>query len=175
MARCRCASLILVALIAASALAQAPSPEVGNAVLLAGSSVRMDRDSVVVSGDLVANNAGSTLSLDQGVSTPTGFALKANSVRIKPENGVLFGKGIQVLTELPEVLPQNAKQSLEQFSKAIQVTAKEGAAAAAEGEGVKVTIPKGKSGSVLVKPAQGRWDLRQAIEVRVKVRNTGQT
>ncbi len=96
-----------------------------------------------------------------------------NTVRIKLDDGMLFGEGFTVLTEMPPVIPQDAKQVREKFAKTVQVEGKEGAAAAGEGEGVKVTIPKGKGGSITLKPVHGRWDLREALEVRVKVKNTG--
>jgi hypothetical protein len=87
------AALLLV--VAAGAIAQQPPdppplpPAVGNAVLLATNSIQIDRDCVVTRGDLVVNNASTSpilgekdLSIDQGVKTPAGFALKANSVDI---------------------------------------------------------------------------------------------
>jgi hypothetical protein len=62
---------------------------VGNAVLLATNSIQVDKNAVVTRGDLVVNNASTApvlgerdLSLDQGVKTPAGFALKANSIDI---------------------------------------------------------------------------------------------
>ena len=97
-----------------------------------------------------------------------------NTVHVKPVEGMMFGKGITVLTDTPQMLPQNDEQAQEQFSKTVQVAAKEGTTAAAEGEGVKVTIPKGLGGSITLKPAVGRWDLRQALEVRVKLKNTSE-
>ncbi|HJW94052.1 MAG TPA: Ig-like domain-containing protein [Thermoanaerobaculia bacterium] len=78
-------------LLASLALAQpAPlPPAVGNAVLLATNSIQVDRNVHVVSGDLVVNAAPTSpilgeqqLSIDQGVTTPAGFALKANAVDI---------------------------------------------------------------------------------------------
>lgn len=60
-----------------------PPPELGDAVLLATNSVQIDRDVVVTRGDLVVNNAGAgALSIAQGVTTPAGYSLKANSVVI---------------------------------------------------------------------------------------------
>src|SRR5258705_1310745 len=78
---------------ARAALANRPAPplppEVGNAVLLATNSIQVDRDVIVTRGDLVVNNASTgpvlgerDLSLDQGVQTPAGYALKANSIDI---------------------------------------------------------------------------------------------
>jgi len=60
---------------------------VGNAVFIAKNSIQMDRDTVVVSGDIIVNNSTSgpvlgeaALSLDRGVTTPAGFKLAATSV-----------------------------------------------------------------------------------------------
>ena len=89
--------VIAIALVAAGQ-AQT-SPEVGNAVLLATNSIQIDRDTVVASGDCVVNVASTTailgendLSLDQGVTTPAGFALKANSVDI--DGGAIVGGNV---------------------------------------------------------------------------------
>lgn len=64
-------------------------PAVGNAVLLATNSIQVDRDVVVTRGDLIVNAAATSpilgekqLSLDQGVQTPAGFAVKANEIDI---------------------------------------------------------------------------------------------
>ena len=64
-------------------------PAVGNAVLLATNSIQVDRDVVVTRGDLVVNNVATSpilgerqLSLDTGVQTPAGFAVKANEIDI---------------------------------------------------------------------------------------------
>lgn len=87
----RARSLILfVALLCTPILfAQRPqvSPGVGNAVLLATNSIQIDRSAVVVSGDVIVNNAASgpvlgekALSLDQSAITPAGYKLAATSV-----------------------------------------------------------------------------------------------
>ena len=97
----RIASVALaVLLFAFNSVAQAPfPPEVGNAVLLATNSIQIDRDCVVVSGDLIVNAASTTpilgeqdLSLDPNVTTPAGFALKANSVDI--DSGAVVGGSV---------------------------------------------------------------------------------
>ena len=84
MARTLVSFLFAAALLSPSVLAQQPppSPEVGNAVLVATHSMQIDRDVTVTRGDLVVNDAGGVLSLDQGVHTPAGFAVKADSVRL---------------------------------------------------------------------------------------------
>jgi Bacterial Ig domain len=63
------------------------SPGVGNAVLLAKNSIQIDQSAVVVSGDVIVNNATSgpvlgelALSLDRLVTTPAGYKLAATSV-----------------------------------------------------------------------------------------------
>ena len=65
------------------------SPGVGNAVLLARNSIQIDQAAVVVSGDVIVNNATTgpflgelALSLDHSVTTPAGYKLAATSVDI---------------------------------------------------------------------------------------------
>lgn len=72
---------------ASSGLAQQVSPGVGNAVLLAKNSIQIDQSAVVVSGDVIVNNATAgpvlgelALSLDRSVTTPAGYKLAATSV-----------------------------------------------------------------------------------------------
>lgn len=100
----RVLSLAAAVLTALAAAAQGPPPplppEVGNAVLLATNSIQVGRDTVVVSGDLVVNDASPgpilgelELSLDQGVSTPAGFALEANGVDI--DSGATIGGDVR--------------------------------------------------------------------------------
>jgi Bacterial Ig domain len=92
-----CASLLC----ATVALAQRPqpSPGVGNAVLLATNSVQIDRDSAVLSGDVVVNNATSgpvlgeaALSLDRNVTTPAGYKLAATSIDL--DQGAVAGGNV---------------------------------------------------------------------------------
>lgn len=80
-----------------------------------------------------------------------------NSVRIQPQDGNLLGHGVPVEADK-------------------QIVAKDGAQASLAGEVLTVSFPTGKGGqSVAFKPPMGRWDLRQAVEVRVVVKNTGAT
>jgi hypothetical protein len=65
------------------------SPGVGNAVLLATNSIQLDNAVVIVSGDVIVNNAASgpvlgekALSLDNAVKTPAGYKLAATSIDI---------------------------------------------------------------------------------------------
>jgi hypothetical protein len=96
--------LVAAALLSPELVAQQPPPplppEVGNAVLLATHSIQVDRDVVVTRGDLVVNDASlgpwlgeRELSLDQGVRTPAGFAVKANGVDI--DAGAVVGGDVR--------------------------------------------------------------------------------
>jgi hypothetical protein len=81
-------SLFLFAtLVCVSSVIAQQSPGVGNAVLLATNSIQLDNAVVVVSGDLIVNNATSgpllgaqALSLGNSVTTPAGYKLAATSV-----------------------------------------------------------------------------------------------
>jgi Bacterial Ig domain len=80
---------LFAALFCASAIAQ-QSPGVGNAVLLATNSIEINQSSVVVSGDVIVNNATtgpilgrSALTLDRSVTTPAGYKLAATSVDLE--------------------------------------------------------------------------------------------
>jgi beta-glucanase (GH16 family) len=80
------------------------------------------------------------------------------SLRIPPKNGFLLGPGAAL----------DAKTQIE--AQGTQ------AAAAADGQSLEVVFPDAKGEqSVAVKPPVGRWDLRNATEVRVKLKNEGQT
>jgi len=79
--------LLATLICASSGLAQQVSPGVGNAVLLAKNSIQIDQSAVVVSGDVIVNNATAgpvlgelALSLDRSVTTPAGYKLAATSV-----------------------------------------------------------------------------------------------
>ena len=131
------AGFLFVAAFAAHGVAQQPPPlppAVGNAVLLATNSIQVDRNVVVTRGDLVVNNASAgpvlgekDLSLDAGVKTPAGFALKANSIDVDggavvdgdvyfnllQNNGAINGAintplSLPVIATLPELPPFQA-------------------------------------------------------------------
>jgi len=89
----RFASVLTGVFVALSVFAQQPPPPlppaVGNAVLLATNSIQVDRDTVVTRGDLVVNNAGGRLTIDQNFRLPAGFALKADSVSIARGSAVV--------------------------------------------------------------------------------------
>jgi hypothetical protein len=72
------------------------SPGVGSAVLLATNSIQLSNGVVIVSGDIIVNNATSgpvlgekALSLDNGVKTPAGYKLAATSIDI--DNSAVVG------------------------------------------------------------------------------------
>ncbi|HSP16685.1 MAG TPA: Ig-like domain-containing protein [Thermoanaerobaculia bacterium] len=67
----------------------------GNAVLLATNSIQIDRDFVIVSGDVIVNNAtagpllgDAALSLDRSGLTPAGYKLTATSIHINRDTAV---------------------------------------------------------------------------------------
>lgn len=78
-----------------------------------------------------------------------------NAIRTKPKNGFLLGGGVTV-------------------DAAKQIDPKNKAEATLDGQGLKVAFT-GKGQFVAFKPVVGRWDLREALEVHVKVKNVGST
>ena len=84
--------------------------------------------------------------------------INASTLRVQPENGVLLGAGIKI----------DADKQLE---------AKGGAKAALTADGsLQVDFAGGpKSESVFFKPALGSWELTNAAQVRLKIKNTGHT
>lgn len=85
----RALCLIAAFVFVSAAFAQRPqqSPGVGNAVLLANNSIQIDRDCVIVSGDVIVNDATAgpvlgeqALSLDRNVTTPAGYKVAATSI-----------------------------------------------------------------------------------------------
>lgn len=74
-----------------------PSPGVGNAVLLATNSIQMDHDCVVLSGDVIVNDATAgavlgeaALSLDKNTTTPAGYKIAGASIDLD-QNAVVSG------------------------------------------------------------------------------------
>jgi hypothetical protein len=59
-------------------------PFSGNAVLFATNSISIQDSSRILSGSIIVNNANGRLVLGVGSTSPTGFALKADSVAILP-------------------------------------------------------------------------------------------
>lgn len=83
-----------------------------------------------------------------------------NSVRVKPVNGFLMGGGA-VVDAATQLVSKNAQASLQ---------------GAGNQQGVRIALPAGKNEqSVSLKPAIGRWDLRDYLEVRVTLRHEGQS
>jgi beta-glucanase (GH16 family) len=79
-----------------------------------------------------------------------------SSIRIKPANSVLFGPGGESDANL-QILANGTKAWL-------------------LGRSVRIIFPEVKGGqSVELRPVVGRWDLRNATEVRVGMRNPGRT
>jgi beta-glucanase (GH16 family) len=74
-----------------------------------------------------------------------------DDVRIEPPHGILLGHGMR--------LP------------ASQV-ATQGVQASVTGESIQMTLTSAE-GTLLFRPAAGRWDLRHSLEVRVTLRNAG--
>jgi beta-glucanase (GH16 family) len=82
-----------------------------------------------------------------------------NSIRITPQNGFLMG-GEVALDAAKQISAKGAQTSL----------ALDGGQPV-----IKAVLPAGQGErTVVVKPAQGRWDLRDCLEVRVRLRNDGQ-
>ena len=77
-----------------------------------------------------------------------------NSIRVTPTNGFLLGGDAKIDAEK-------------------QISSK-GAQVSLENETLKAVFPVSKSSqSLTLKPTVGRWNLRDYLEVRVKVRNDG--
>jgi beta-glucanase (GH16 family) len=84
-------------------------------------------------------------------------AVDPASIRIKPKSGILLGPGVTI----------DAKTQIETTRPKVSV--------AADGQSLDVVFPDAKGEqSVALKPPAGRWDLRDATEVRVKLKNEGQ-
>jgi len=80
--------------------------------------------------------------------------VKPENVRVKPENGVIFGGAVTL--------------------DPTQIEAKEGARAELQDGSIRMDFPAGKQPKwVALKPKIGRWDLRDAFGVAVKFKNTG--
>ena len=84
--------------------------------------------------------------------------VKPDDVRTKPAGGILLGQGSAV---------DAATQLLSRGGRAEVV-------AGAGRQSLRVTLPAGApDAAVLLKPAVGRWDLRDWLQVVVRVRNAG--
>lgn len=77
------------------------------------------------------------------------------TIRIKPDNGLLYGKSTKLDAEK-------------------QFAFENGATATAGADGIALQFPGGtKTGSVIFKPTEGRWDLSQYLQIVVDLENTG--
>lgn len=77
------------------------------------------------------------------------------SVRVVPAKGVIF-PGVSA------------------FDQAKQLDAKGGASAVAADGVIKIDFAQGKTGQfVMIRPAVGKWDLREALQVQVRLKNSG--
>ncbi len=63
----------------------AAEAQVGDTVLFATGSASLGIDSSVNSGNIIVNDAGGTLDLDEKASTPSGYAMKADSIDIEKD------------------------------------------------------------------------------------------
>jgi len=80
-----------------------------------------------------------------------------NTVRLKPEKGVILGASVKIDADK-------------------QVAAKNGAKAEINASGaLRIDFTGGKNESVVLKPAMGSWDLTDAYQVQLKLKNTGST
>lgn len=77
------------------------------------------------------------------------------SIRIKPENGILFGPGV-TMDPAKQFVAKNVNATVEDGQIKAVFTAR------AQGEQ-----------TLSIRPPAGRWDLRDYVEVRVTVRNDG--
>ena len=92
----------------------------------------------------------------RAVASPK-LSFSAASERIKPVDGLLLG---------PSVTIDAAKQ----------LEVKGGAQVSMAGSALKISFAQGRAGQfVSLKPFAGRWDLRDAVEVRLTLKNTGPT
>ena len=76
-----------------------------------------------------------------------------SAIRVKPKDGLLLG-GTEAIDAGKQIEAKAGKASL-------------------EGHALKIEFTSNKGQSVVFKPAVGRWDLREAVEIRVKVKNIG--
>lgn len=95
-------------------------------------------------------------SIEASGSTGEKAPVDPGSIRTAPVNGFILGPGAT--------------------ADAKQISTSGGVTAAPADTGIKATFPAGgHNESVSLKPAAGKWDLRDGAELRVKVRNDGQS
>ncbi len=98
-------------------------------------------------------------SLEAGGAQGEKPPVNLNDIRIKPTDGVLLGAGV-VIDEKKQIDSRGAEASV---------------VGAGKGQALRMAFTVGAKGdqSLALKPAAGRWDLRDCLEVRVAVRNDG--
>jgi beta-glucanase (GH16 family) len=80
------------------------------------------------------------------------------SVRVKPHGGLLLGPGVTIDAS-KQIESRGAEAAVEKV---------------AGGDALRITFPKAGEGQfVKLTPPVGRWDMRDYLEVRLKVRNSG--
>ena len=78
-----------------------------------------------------------------------------NSVRIKPEDGILWGGEAALASKIIVAKNSNAE---------------------VKNNGLQLAFPANQNEQkVEIKPLQGRWDLREALQLRVQLKNEGKT
>jgi len=88
--------------------------------------------------------------------------LDPQSLRIKPRGGVLLGSGVKIDAAAQIEATAGVQTSL--------------VAAAGGAPSLRAVFPAAHSEqSMMLKPAKGRWDLGDAFEIHVQVKNEGQT
>ena len=95
-------------------------------------------------------------SITFGGAPGEGLPLPADQVRIAPKDGILLGAGTTL--DATQVVGKGVQASL------VSTGGK---------QSVQLVIEAGKDGQVELRPAVGRWDLRDHVQVRVRVRNDG--
>ena len=116
---------------------------------------------LLFAGKVDAEQSFKIESLQAGGSPGEKPPVDPNTIRVKPVNGVILGPG-QNIEAAKQVAEKNAKAAVEVQSGS---------------PALRVTFPAGAKGdqSAALKPAIGRWDLGNWLQVAVKVRNAGQT
>ena len=96
-------------------------------------------------------------SIEASGSTGEKPPVDPSTVKVLPVNGYIVGPGVTI-------------------DAAKQLVGKGGATGSVTDTSIKADFPAGKGDqSLTIKPAAGKWDLREALELKVKVKNEGQT
>ncbi len=84
-------------------------------------------------------------------------AMLPEPAKVKPAHGVILGAGIP-LDAAKQLILRNGTE----------------ASAAADGQSLQINFSGGQDQSLLLRPASGLWNLNECLEVRLKIKNTGQ-